>query len=348
LALTRRGKIMIGVLTAAMVLGTTVAVLAVTGVAKHIPVLRTIAGGKPEHRVRCLTGKLPAHGSAPDRPALAIKVENLPEARPQAGLDKADIVYEEPVEGGITRFIVIFYCQGAARVGPVRSARLTDPPILLQFGQHTLLGYAGAAGKVEKAIKTAGLHDLSYTTPAAAKAYVRDPNRVEPHNLYTSTKTLYAAANVRGDRPRKVFHYGHESMKGKRAPVAHLDFSPSADVYWRYNRKREVYLRFHGTEAHVMENGTQVSATNVVVLSVALREDTGIVDAAGNPSPEAETVGQGRAFVFRGGRMIAAQWSRKSGKGVIHLLDRNGAPIHLARGRTWVELLPKDIPVQFG
>jgi hypothetical protein len=347
LTLTKRGKILIGILTAVLVLGSTAAVLALTGVAKHIPGLRTLTGGKDSHPVRCLTGKLPAQGSAPDRPALAIKVENLPEARPQAGLDKADIVYEEPVEGGITRFIVIFSCQGTARVGPVRSARLTDPPILLQFGQHTLFGYAGAAGKVLKAIKQAGLHDLSYTVPAAAKAYVRDPNRAEPHNLYTSTKALYAAAHVKGDRPRKVFHYGHESMKGKRAPVAHLDFSSSSDVFWRYDRKRHVYLRFHGTEPHVLENGAQVSAANVVVLSVALRE-TGIVDAAGNPSPEAETVGQGRAFVFRGGRMIAAQWSRKSGKAVIHLLDRNGAPIHLARGRTWVELLPKDIPVQFG
>src|SRR5919204_2816874 len=162
---------MIGVLTTAMVLGTTVAVLAVTGVAKHIPVLRTIAGGKPEHRVRCLTGKLPAHGSAPDRPALAIKVENLPEARPQAGLDNADIVYEEPVEGGITRFIVVYQCHDAKRVGPVRSARFTDLDILPQYGTQTLFGYAGGAPQVEQRVQDSGLVDLGFQQPKAAQAF---------------------------------------------------------------------------------------------------------------------------------------------------------------------------------
>jgi Protein of unknown function (DUF3048) N-terminal domain/Protein of unknown function (DUF3048) C-terminal domain len=346
LTLTKRGKVLIGILTAAIVLGSAVAVLALTGVAKHIPVLRSLTGGNTHH-ARCLTGKLPSHGDAPDRPALAIKVENLPEARPQAGLDKADIVYEEPVEGGITRFIVVFYCQDAARVGPVRSARFTDPPILLQLGRETLFGFAGAAPRVDKAVEKSGVQDLSFDRPAAAGAYHRDDNRLAPHNLYTSTNALYRAGAVKKGRPRQVFHFGHESLKGKPAPTAHLDFSGSADVFWRYKPKRGAYVRFHGTEPHELESGAQVSATNVVVLSVSLR-DTGIVDAAGNPSPEAETVGSGRAFVFRGGRMIAAQWSRKSENAVIHLLDRNGDPIRLARGRTWVELLPKDIAVQLG
>jgi hypothetical protein len=182
--------------------------------------------------------------------------------------------------------------------------------------------------------------------PAAEKAYVRDANRPEPHNLYTSTNALYAAAHLQhGSLPRQVFRYGDESLKGRPAPTAHLDFSSSSDVFWRYDAKRHAYLRFHGTVPHVLEGGEQVSATNVVVLSVSLR-DTGIVDAAGNPSPEVESVGQGRAFVFRDGRMYAGQWMRKGQNAVIQLLDRKGNPIRFRRGRTWVELLPKGIPVR--
>ena len=348
MALTRRGKLVAAIITTVIVLGSAVAVLALTGVGKHIPGLRNLTGGSDEQSKPrlCLTGRRAPSGQAPDRPALAIKVENLPEARPQAGLDKADIVYEEPVEGGITRFIVIFYCQGAKRVGPVRSARLTDPPILLQFGKETLFGYAGGAGKTLAAIKQSGLHDLRYNIPVAESAFVRDPNRTAPHNLYTSTAALYKAAHVKGSPPRPVFHYGsHLFRKAKAVTTIHLDFSSSSDVFWRYKADKKEYLRFHGSVPHTLEGGVQVSATNVVVMLVSLR-DTGIVDAAGNPSPEVESVGEGRAFVFRDGKMIEGRWMRRSRNGVIKLVDPKNKPIQLARGRTWVELLPKDIPVQ--
>jgi DUF3048 family protein len=346
--LTRRGKIAIGILTAAIVVGTAVAVLALTGIGKHIPGIKNLTGGHEEQAkpAKCLSGARPSSGTVPDRPALAIKIENLPEARPQAGLGRADIVYEEPVEGGITRFIAIFQCEDAKRVGPVRSARLTDPPILLQFGQDTLFGFAGAAGPVRKAVDKSGLHDLSYDRPDSASAYERDSTHPAPHNLYTSTGALYRASHVQDSRPRQVFHYGgHVYRKAKDATTVHLDFSASADVFWRWSAKHKHWLRFHGTVPHTLEGGEQVSASNVVVMLVSLR-DTGIVDAAGNPSPEVQTVGEGRAFVFRDGRMILGRWLRRSSTGVIKLTDPKNHPIQLQHGRTWVELFPKDRPVE--
>src|SRR5207249_9034733 len=108
-----------------------------------------------------LTGLAPKAGSVPSRPALAIKVENLPAARPQTGLDQADIVYEEPVEAGITRFIAVFQCQEAPRVEPVRSGRLTDPDILVQF-DHPLFGYAGGVPQVKRKVIQTGLVDVNY------------------------------------------------------------------------------------------------------------------------------------------------------------------------------------------
>jgi hypothetical protein len=338
--------VVIAVLAAVVALMTAIAVLAFTGIGKHIPGIKNLTiGGHNEAPARCLDGTVPPGGHVPNRPALAIKVENLPEARPQAGLDKADIVYEEQVEGGITRFIVVFDCENSKRLGPVRSARLTDPPILLQFGKDTLFGFAGAAGRVRKAVDASGVHDLSYDRPRSAGAYVRDPNRPEPHNLYTSTKALYRAAHLKDHGPRQVFQYGPISSPAKPVSTIHLDFSASADVFWHWSAQRKAWLRFHGTVPHLLEGGVQVSATNVVVMHVVMK-DTGLVDAAGNPSPEADTVGKGKAFVFRDGEMIKGRWSRKSRDHVIQLVDRHGKPIDLQPGRTWVELLPTTVPVQ--
>ena len=147
----------------------------------------------------------------PQRPALAVKVENLPAARPQTGLSWADIVYEEPVEAGITRFIAIYQCRDASRIEPVRSARFTDIDVLKQFGTP-LFGYAGGVPQVIRAVRSAGITDINFTTARASKAYRRDPNRSAPHNLYTSTNELYAAAKglFQPEAPKPLFTFTAE------------------------------------------------------------------------------------------------------------------------------------------
>jgi len=344
LALTRRGKWAVAAGGVVVAAGATLGILKLTGAGKHIPLVKDIVGGD-EKPAKCINGAVP-DGGAPDRPALAIKVENLPEARPQAGLDKADIVYEEPVEGGITRFIAVFECLDASRVGPVRSARLTDPPILIQFGKQTLFGYAGGVPRVERDVATTGLHDVNYEIPPAVSAYIRDPRRDAPHNLYTSTKALYKAGHDSGGRPKPIFRFGPEIFgKARAVHTAHVDFSSTADVFWRWNPKKEMYFRFHGTEPHMLEGNVQVSAANVIVQVVHLK-DTGIVDVAGNPSPEVESVGSGKCYVLRGGRMIVGTWVRKSENQVTQFLDPSRHPIQLHPGRTWVELFPNTRPFE--
>src|SRR5262245_2320966 len=160
MALSRRGRrtLTIGavLVAAALVLG----VLALGGNNPVASVLGKVTGSPAPPPTCPLTGLRPKGGTVPRRPALAIKVENLPLARPQTGLDSADIVYEEPVEAGITRFIVVYQCSEAARVEPVRSGRLEDPDILVQFG-HPLFGYAGAVQAVVRKVKRTGLHDVN-------------------------------------------------------------------------------------------------------------------------------------------------------------------------------------------
>jgi hypothetical protein len=347
LSLTRRGK------TAAA--ASTVAVLALVGVGyfaifpNRAPAfvqdaMSRVGLAEPPPSPSCpLTGQPARHGQVPDRPALAIKVENLPDARPQAGLDRADVVYEEPVEGGITRFIAVYQCHDAGRVGPVRSGRTTDPKILVQFGRP-VMGYAGGQGPVVRAIDRAGVIDMNYDI--AISAYTRDDSRPAPHNLYTSTRSLWKAAKATEGAPTPVFSYDPEvAGPSRKARAVHLPFSSYSDVYWTWSRTQAAWLRSHGTVPHVLEDGTQVRAANVVVMQVQVTSGP-IVDAAGNHSPEVELTGSGKAYVFRDGRMVIGRWERATLKDVTTFVTKAGEEIALAPGVTWVELLPSTIRVQ--
>jgi hypothetical protein len=290
-----------------------------------------------------LTGQRAPNGTVPQRPALAIKVENLPESRPQTGLDDADIVYEEPVEAGITRFIAVYQCRDAARVEPVRSGRLEDPDVLKQFG-HPLFGYAGGVPRVVAKVAKYGIQDVNYIK--AASAYARDPGRLAPHNLYTSTSGLWKLAPRSARAPAPVFTYSKDKPTGTSASVVHLPFSGYSDVYWRWDSNRKVYLRFHGTVPHTMSDGKQVVAKNVVVQVVRVTLSQ-ITDVNGVHSPYAHLMGSGKAYVFRNGRVVTGTWSRHSLDDLTVFTDSKGKEISLQPGTTWVELYPSTLPVRY-
>ncbi len=350
--LTRRGKIIFA-LAVVVALSGAVGALALTGHAPA-PIQRAFSAitGKtpPPPPPTCpLTGTPAPGGKIPARPALAIKVENLPEARPQSGLDRADVVFEEPVEGGITRFIAVFQCHGSGRVGPVRSGRLEDPDILRQLG-HPVMGFAGGARPVVRAVDRSPVIDENYLI--APDAYTRDASRPEPHNLYTSTAALYKAAKkpiakAHAGPPRPIFTYGDQlPARGRPVGTAHLGFSAYSDVYWHWSGKEGVWLRSHGTVPHTLTDGSQVQATNVVVMSVRVRAGT-IHDAAGNPSPVVQLTGSGKAWILRDGMMVAGRWQRASLHDITTFTTKAGATIALQPGTTWVELLPSTIAPRF-
>ena len=142
-------------------------------------------------------------------------MENLPESRPQSGLNDTDIVFEEPVEAGITRFIAIYQCTGAARVEPVRSARLEDPDVVRQFGR-ALFAHAGGVVKVTARLHQAHLIDMNFIQYASD--FHRDPARYAPHNLYTSTDELWKSAPGKlGAPPRAVHLRPDASRRAARA-----------------------------------------------------------------------------------------------------------------------------------
>jgi hypothetical protein len=288
------------------------------------------------------TGEEARNENRAERPAIAVKVENAEAARPQAGLDRADVVYEVEAEGGITRFMVMVQCQDSGRIGPVRSARPVDIPLLQQL-QEPLFAYAGGATDVTSRIDRLGLVDLNYID--AADAYEEDPAREAPHQFFTSTRALYEAADGEGGTPEPLFTYDEDlERRGTRKGTnVHLPFSSFADVFWSYDRRDGVYLRSHGSTPHTLENGSQVSATNLVVMMVR-RLPTGITDTAGNPVPTYDIVGTGKAWVIRDGRAISGRWERGSQGDITTFVDRDGEEIALAPGRTWVTLFPMDAP----
>ena len=337
MTLTKRGRWIAGGVAFVVSAAVLLVILSLTGAAPSV--IKNVTHINEEQPTCPLTGE--EVKEVPDRPALAVKVENLPEARPQAGLNRADIVYEEPVEGGITRFIVVYQCQNAERVGPVRSGRLTDPPVLVQFGEP-LFGYAGGVPTVIDAIHDAGIKDVNFNV--APGAYEQDSSRSAPHNTYTTTGALYKAGHSDAGPPDSVFSFDTDVPDhAKPAKSVHVDFSGSSDVYWKWAGKRGVWLRYHGAEPHMLEGDVQVAARNVVIQFVKIRY-TGIYDVAGSPSPEAITVGSGKAYVLRNGTVMAGKWVRSSEDDLTTFETKSGDEIKLTPGNTWVELYPEDRP----
>jgi hypothetical protein len=348
LALTRRGKV-VSTLAGALTLVTVgVGALALTGNAPA-PIQRvvdTVTGRKAPPPTCPLTGAEAPGGAVPTRPALAVKVENTADAYPLVGLQGADIVYEEVVEGGITRFIAIYQCHDAGRIGPVRSARTTDPKVLLQFNEHPLIGYSGGAPKVVRIVDQSGLIGMS--EGSAPTAFDRDDSRIAPHNLFTSSKALYKAAGKRARQegpPQAVFAYADElPTPNKRARGATIDFSDLATAEWVWRGGR--WVRLLDGSPMTLESGAAISATNVVIQQVVVTQSD-IVDVAGYPSPEVTVTGTGKAWILRDGHLIVGRWERADERDVTVFRTKAGDEIHLAPGTTFVELVPKGRPVTF-
>jgi hypothetical protein len=298
----------------------------------------TSASGTPAAAPVCpLTGLPPAQGESPNRPALAVKVDNVSDALPQAGVNNADIVFEELVEGGLTRLMAIFQCEGAPTVGPIRSARITDA-YLLSLLHGSVLAFSGANPKDLPPIRAHG--DTTLLSWAAYPQYFSvDSSRPAPHDVFASTAALLRGGlkiRHRLGAPPPMFHYGPLASPARPAHRVSMSW-PAASAVWTWSNG--VWLRTQNGTPDRLTGGEQISATNVVVMSVNLAS-TGLRDIAGAPSPLDVTIGHNSAWVLRDGKIIRGTWTRRTVGDPITLTDAQGHPIALAPGRTWVELLP--------
>lgn len=276
------------------------------------------------------------------RPPLAMKVDNLDvpgeTAVPQAGLLQADVVFEEIVEGDITRLVPVFHSRQPGRVGPIRSARTTDVGLLPQLGRP-LLGWSGGNEGVTAAVRSSpAIVDVGWDR--AVGSYARDPSRRAPHNLYAQADELWALAPEGAGPPPPLFQYRAEGEANPPTaqPSQGVDIrwgggSASSPVSWRWDAKNKVYVRAQNSRVHTDEGGDPITAANVVVLVT----DYGS-SAADTRSPEAITTGSGELFAFTNGGVVHGRWDRPDPAKPATLVDDAGQPVKLTPGQTWIEL----------
>lgn len=273
-------------------------------------------------------------GVAPDRPAAVVKIDNGSAAVPQTGLNDADIVIEEEVEGGVTRLAAIFHSK-ATVVGPVRSGRTTDVALIGSLGSPLFL-YSGANDMTEAILRRQPhVQNHSHNTTSG---YWRDDTRDAPSNLYTDTGPHWAGAE--GDAPPPQFAYRVDgaSVSGTPADGFAVNY-PASNASWQWDGGQ--WIRSQRGKRHEVVGGEPVSAANVVVIE-AQRVGTGMFDSAGGPVPEFVFVGQGPVTVFTEGRRIEGVWTKPSLLSVATLTDLNGRVIELTPGRTWIQLVEQN------
>jgi hypothetical protein len=273
------------------------------------------------------------------RPALAVKIENSIDARPQTGLNAADMVWEEVVEGGITRFVAVYQSNVPPEIGPVRSVRPMDPAIAGPL--HGLFAFSGGQRQYVDAVAGAGLQVLSMD--AGSGGFYRTRTRRAPHNVYATPQTLLDqadAAHTASPPPQfTVAGPGEQPTASTPTGVVHLTMSGVSHPNWTWSAPDGAWLRTEGTTPAVEADGAQLRATNVVVLGVEV-VNTAARDPAGNPVPETQLVGSGPALVAVPGGTLAATWSKASIADPVVLTGPDGAVVRLAAGTTWVELMP--------
>lgn len=276
---------------------------------------------------------------------VSVKIENSPAARPQSGIQSADVVYETITEGGITRFNCMFHSQVPEQVGPVRSARLSDTDIVPQYAP--LFAFSGASRSVNKAVKDAGLQNMSQDA-GVSNGYTRVNFRAAPHNLYLDLPEIRKEGVKRGyPATQELRPLAFERRAVESTPaitVVTIPFSDASTARWTYDVNRDVYLRENNGKPHEDAlTGEQITSKNVVVLWAKMTQAPSR-DVAGSPTYDIELVGTGKASVFRNGQRYDGTWSATaSAPPVFKAAD--GTQIRLAPGNTWFEVIPTNINI---
>ena len=262
------------------------------------------------------------------RPALVVKIDNAPSARPQSGFNEADIVIEEIVNDNLTRFAMVFQSGNASPVGPIRSGRIQDIDLFTAL-DHPLFAWSGGNATVTAAVNASELVNIG---PSVAPVYFRTNDKQAPHNLYSSTDALYSRTTAGAPPAKPLFQYRHAGVPAAGTPSPGLATQlDSIDARWDWDPAQGLYFRQMEGRRHDDALSGQVSTNNVVVLVMDYLP--GISD-----SPDAQTIGTNEAFVLTGGNAIHGTWTRNDEHEPFTLTADDGTPILLQPGRTFVEL----------
>lgn len=272
--------------------------------------------------------------------AVAVSIENSPAARPQSGLREAEIVYEFMLEGGITRFLAIFWPEVPEKIGPIRSAR----PALVKTAQayDALFLHAGAS---PHGFALLAVNDILHLDQIyQSKYFWRSSKRNAPHNLYSGDEPLnnYLEGLSEKEYPDQ-FNFLTASVLSDfiKAENISIDYWGSYEVLYKYNSLENNYLRFLNNKdnPHLVESGEQLQAKNIIVQHVK----TSTKDSEGRQDIDLDS--GGKMQLFRDGLVITGSWEKNNGK--LIYLDAAGNEIEINPGRTWIQVVPNGTEITY-
>ncbi len=301
------------------------------------------------------------------RRPMGIMVENHLDARPQSGLSNADVIYEAVAEGGITRFLAVYYCLDAKTVGPVRSARIYYVKLLEGYGQNPLYAHVGGANTPGPADALGEIQDLGWDGyndlnqfavpyPYYYRDYERLPNRATEHTMYAATAKLWNYAkkdrklsnvDAKGNTWTKGFtpwKFRDDAGAGSRGKVAKVSFpfwsqfGGDYSVEWVYNSADNSYIRNNGGSPHIDKNTDKpLKAKNIVVV---FADESPANDGYPGGHLLYDVVGSGDGLIFQDGKAAKISWKKPDEKQMIRFYDASGKELSLVRGQVFVEILP--------
>ena len=275
-------------------------------------------------------------------PVLVVKIDDTTQAHPQIGLEDADIVYIEQVEGGLTRLAAVFSSVIPQRIGPVRSARISDIEILSQFGR-VAFAYSGAQSKLLPVIAAANLQDLGAQRQSPT-IFTTDPNRTQPYAMVLRADLLLQHIrdkNYQIDSAKSVgFAFG--SLPEGGAPTDKVVVNWPAATYsatWSVEESR--WLLSHNNAVNVAASGVVLGPTTLVIQIVSISPSE-YKDKVGGVTPFSQTVGTGKAYVLRDGQRFATTWNRPSSEGGTTFTFADGTIMNFDPGQIWIALTDRE------
>lgn len=275
-------------------------------------------------------------------PVIMGKIDNSPEARPQLGLSKTDVVFDEMVEGGLTRFLAVWHSTLPVEYGPIRSVRPMDPDLATAFGG--VITYSGGQAPFVAAMKATGLYNADETSEMGKNTMERVSNRVAPHNLFVKAQNLQAL-HLALAAPKPLFSFSSNSATSS-AGTSGLSVTdvkaifPAATALWTWNGTAWARTQDGKIDTDALD-GKQLTAQNVLVLRVAV--DRSFKDPRYGFVPKTLLEGTGKGEVFSDGKVIDVTWTKNKATDYPTITDASGAVVKLAPGNSWFELVPSDV-----
>jgi len=309
-------------------------------VAKTTPITTTTTTATPRPTPAAIN-PLTGVGAPPGGPVIAVKIDDTPAGRPSLGLDKADVIYIEEAEGGLSRMVAVF-ASAKPQVRAVRSVRSSDSELLGQYGKIIVVA-SGGGGRSLPDLDRSGLHSSIFDRGQVG--FFRDHSRPGPYNVVSDLAKVSAAIKADGVRNVGFTWAAVDARLAATKTVTTVSTRVgSTGVGFVWDAKLSRYVRTDRGQRILTADGAPLAKPNVLVQFCQIRVDRSDVDVNGNPSAFTESVGSGRVVLFRNGKRIEGKWSRSKVGNPTKFTDAAGKPLLFAPGGTFVTLVRPGAP----